>query len=49
MGLDVLLVVVLGGAVVLLKQSLVHDNRRQMTEQYRSCTEFRRFGCGNLQ
>lgn len=33
-GLDVLLVVVLGGAVVLLKQSLVHDNRRPMIEQY---------------
>ena len=33
-GLDVLLVVVFGGAVVLLKQRLVHDNRRPLIEQY---------------
>ncbi len=33
-GLDVLLVVVFGGAVVLLKQRLVHDNRRPLVEQY---------------
>lgn len=30
-GLDVLLVIVLGGAVVLLKQRLIHHNRRPLT------------------
>jgi len=30
-GLDVLLVIVLGGAVVLLKQHLIHHNRRHLT------------------